>query len=226
MHLCICYLRSMLRLDCMYYFILSFPARPFLGLVKEVDPPPINFTCCLTCLAYSHRVLFLQRCLTPWTFDCSGLLAMPDMENLSRYPLCSRGFRLIFIYLIFLEGSSKLSGGIEGDFRVTWSWGSAPIVPVVSLLYLDWLVHPVAILWLSLGGILIGTLVPFCKGLQSIWRYWFAIVSDVPGSFLPTFCYCCSLTKKFSWGDLPFSPMVFLVCCCLYSYSVEEEIIR
>ena len=52
------------------------------------------------------------------------------------------------------------------------------------------------------------------------------MASGVLGSILPTFWYCCSLTKKVLRGDLPFFPtgFLFLPCFLLFCRGGEVKI--
>ena len=104
-----------------------------------------------------------------------------------------------------------MSGELEGAFRATWSGSSAPIFVAVSLLSPGWIVPMSAIAWRRSCGIILVLCFPSEKGLQSFWRYCFAISSDVLGSLLPTFSSHFPLTKKVSWGCIPFSLTVFIL---------------
>ena len=69
MQLCMCFHRLTPRSGGMRYLFLQLPDRPFLGLVREADSPPIWFTPALwrICLL---TIFFLQVVfLAPWSLD-------------------------------------------------------------------------------------------------------------------------------------------------------------
>ena len=120
--------------------------------------------------------------------------------------ICSiiEGLLDCFVSPTDLERAPKWSGEIEGAFCVTWSGEYVPIFSDILILSLVWLVHPVTIFWRGSCGILLGTFVPFFKGILSFWRDWLIISSYVTGSNFPTLWNSNYFTKKVLWGDLPF----------------------
>ena len=75
-------------------------------------------------------------------------------------PLYSCGSIWLFDLPIFLEGDTKWSGEREGDFCVTWSWGSILNLFSVSILLLGCLVYSAATGWQCSCGIILAPWFP------------------------------------------------------------------
>ena len=86
------------------------------------------------------------------------------MDNILRAPLCSWGSFWLFHITMFFEGALKWSGEPEGALCANWSWGYVLILSEVSILYLVWLIHLVAIGYRSYCGIILIPWLPSDKG--------------------------------------------------------------
>ena len=159
---------------------------------------------------------------TSWILDFSSFSSMFDLDTFRISALfahlmsCGSVLWSWGVSLIF----SCLSDIFGGCFKVVWwNWCiflrnlvlGIPTNFLVGLPIVDVLPHTLKFYWL--GVFLwdhIDPMVSFWyKGLQVFKRDCFGIASDVPGSFLYTPWSCCPLTKKFLWGNIPFSPMGF-----------------
>ena len=151
---------------------------------------------------------FLKVCIpTHWIFDFSGFSAVSITDNILRALLCSGWYFRLFRVMTFFEGVWSVQVNLRalsvrlGIEVPSWSYWKS-----LSYLQVD-----VYISTLSVRGILVvsscscGSLL--IKGLQSFWRDFFISARNVPGGCFPTSLYRCPLTKKVTWGDVPFYPM-------------------
>ena len=107
-------------------------------------------------------------------------------------------FSIIF-FQNFYGRSSEVVGGLSltVNFRARcWNLPSTRYYWRSPLLLPDFWYPTFHLPAVSLGYLFL-VLPDFSGGLQSSWKDCFTLVSDSPGSLLPSFCYCRSLKKKF-----------------------------
>ena len=187
MHLCICCHKSTRLLDGLHLLSCAFQRGPFRGLWRVKSDPLLYLLLCPSQLAYAHRYFYFCKVCdpTPYTF-----------KKILRAPLCSWGFPFgCFVSDVF--------GGDSKVVKRTWWKFSRELTWIFHLIFLMVYFFVARLLYTSKHSCMdeflwdrSRLLVPFWKGLQSFWRGWFVIVSNVLGSLFPHFCSCCPLTKK------------------------------
>ena len=131
-------------------------ARPFLGLVGEESPPPINLP-----VFWHGWLLPVGFCSTRCVLQHLGYFIFLT-SHLCTIQKISRGLRSAivspfgcFVFPALSEGAPKWYGEPEGDFHVIWSWWYVPIFLVVPLLYLGWNFYLEDIGWRCSCGIIL-----------------------------------------------------------------------
>ena len=200
-----CHGQHKIQMVCICCLVLTSAALSW--LVGEADSPTIRLHSPLAQLALDLN-FFLKVCIpTHWIFDFSGFSAVSITDNILRALLCSGWYFRLFRVMTFFEGVWSVQVNLRalsvrlGIEVPSWSYWKS-----LSYLQVD-----VYISTLSVRGILVvsscscGSLL--IKGLQSFWRDFFISARNVPGGCFPTSLYRCPLTKKVTWGDVPFYPM-------------------
>ena len=143
-------------------------------------------------------------------FAFSGFSSMSDMDIYLRTPFLRVLLRLTVSNIV----------GVSSEFfqslprYLAWISSSVWFIDGVSVIrsccWVSLLIH------YSVGGLL------SLGGLQSSWKYWFALVSGVPGSLLPDFCFPHPLTNKVPMGRFTSLRQDF-GCIHLSSFSVSRR---
>ena len=194
-------------LSAVYYLVQRLPAQNFSGLVGDTASPLIQFTSEFWSGWHLPIELFyFTKCIVQHL----GYFLLLDYQPCPIWTV-SQGLRS------FLEGPTSTFGvwcfwrRIQ-SCQITW-------LQFLRDLYLRFYPELLSILSIVAGFLssfnctvlsAVYWIYLFKKGLQSDWRDWFVIASDVLGSILPDFYYLSPLMKKVLTGCLPFCLMGFL----------------
>ena len=107
MHLLIFEHRLKRHSDGLKYFVLHWPARPFLGLVGKASPPPVCFLPRLAQSVYSHHTFFYKLYLITLNTCLCWLLSRFQSGKLFQES------NLVLRVLFFFDVSGDFEGGSE-----------------------------------------------------------------------------------------------------------------
>ena len=121
MNLCICY-HQLTRPRTVCIFVLCLSARPFWGLFRKADSPPINFTSAFWCGWHLPiGLFFITRFIpTPCIFSCAGFSVMSNLYSLLRVILRPWGFFGCLVSPAFLLSVPELLENFPYRSRARW----------------------------------------------------------------------------------------------------------
>ena len=178
------------------FIIICLSARPFLGLVGDEDDTPVSLQPTSGVAGiFPLGCLFLQGAFQHFGYFLA-LASHPCPIWIFTWGLCS-----------VLEGSPFPYQCLRGFWR-----GFRSCRQIYNCSHASWMIspiqfpreYPILLLGLvstrssviGLYGLLVFIFPAFSEGLQNYRNICFALVSGVPGSLLPTFCYFLHLTKN------------------------------